>query len=170
MENHFWTVKNICFIALFAVFLFVQEQALAFLPNIQLTFFFIILFSKILGFKKTVFIVVIYFLLDCFITGSLIPVYIAFQLLGWLCIPLLLSTVFKKVQSNLALAFLAALFSLLYSWIMIFPSCLVFQTTFLAYIIADLPFEALLVGSSFLSTLLLYNPLYKALNRLIKEA
>lgn len=168
MGNKLFDVKNICLIALFAVILFVQEQALSFLPNIQLTFFLIILFSKLLGFKRTAIIVVIYFLLDCIVTGSLNPLYISFQLAGWLFIPILMCTAFKKVDNNIALAFIAILFSLLYSWIMIFPSCIIYETPFLAYLIADLPYEALLVGSSFLSTLLLYNPLRNVLIRLIK--
>jgi len=167
MNNKFWTVKNICLIALFAVVLFVQEEILTFFPNIQLTFFLIILYSKTLGFRRTLVIVLIYFGLDCLVMGSLNPIYISFQLVGWLLIPILMCTLFKKVENNIILALLSILFSLLYSWIMIIPSCIIFETKFNVYLLADLPFEALLIGSSFLSTLLLYNPSKKTLDRLL---
>ena len=120
-KNNFWTIKNICLIALFAVILFVQEEALSFLPNIQLTVFLIIFYSKVMGFKRTSIIVIIYFLLDCAVMGSWHPLYISFQLMGWILIPTLMCTIFKKVENNILLALLAAMFALLYSWIMIYP-------------------------------------------------
>ena len=39
-------VKDITLIAVLTSILFVQKQLLSFLPNIQLTFFFLVLFSK----------------------------------------------------------------------------------------------------------------------------
>lgn len=168
-ENKFWTIKNICLIALFAVILFVQEEVLSFLPNIQLTVFLIILYSKLLGFGKTSIIVIIYFLLDCIFMGSWNPLYISFQLVGWMIIPIMMCTLFKRVDNNIILALLAAMFALLYSWIMIFPNSVVFGTELLPTFIADLPFEALLAGSSFLSTLLLYNPLFKVCEKLLHK-
>lgn len=168
-KERFWITKNICLIALFAVVLFVQEQILSFLPNIQLTVFLIILYSKLLGFRKTSVIVVIYFALDCLVNGSFNLIFIGFQLLGWLIMPLLMCTVFKKVTNNIALAFISILFSLLYSWIMIYPSCLVYGYELIACFIADLPFEALLAGSSFVSTLLLFNPVYGTILKILPE-
>ena len=158
-KNKFWTIKNICQIALLTVILFVQEELLTVLPNIQLTFFLIILYSKVLGFRKTVTIVPIYLMLDCLVMGALNPIFVIFQLIGWMLIPILVCSVFKKIDNNIILAIISILFSLLYSWIMIIPNIIVLQVDFRAYLIADLPFEGLLAGSSFLSTLLLYNPL-----------
>ena len=40
-------VKDITIIAAFAAILFIQEQALSFLPNIQLTVFLLVLYSKV---------------------------------------------------------------------------------------------------------------------------
>jgi len=168
-KNKFWTIKNICQIALLTVILFVQEELLTVLPNIQLTFFLIILYSKVLGFRKTVTIVPIYLLLDCLVMGALNPIFIIFQLIGWMLIPILVCSVFKKIDNNIILAIISILFSLLYSWIMIIPNIIVLQIDFRAYLIADLPFEGLLAGSSFLSTLLLYNPLKNVLGKLINN-
>ena len=44
-------VKEIVILALLTTILIVQEQILAILPNIQLTFLLIFLYTKVLGFK-----------------------------------------------------------------------------------------------------------------------
>ena len=51
--------KDITIVAIFAAILFAQEQVFSFLPNIQLTVFFLVLYSKVFGFKKTIIIVII---------------------------------------------------------------------------------------------------------------
>ena len=63
-------IKEISLIGILAGILFVLEQALVFLPNIQLTVFLIILFSKKLGFKRSIIIIILYVLLDNLVIGS----------------------------------------------------------------------------------------------------
>ena len=72
--------KEIVVLALFAALLFVQEQVLTFLPNIQLTVFLLILYSKMLGMKKTLLIILIHVLLDNLVMGSMNPLFICFML------------------------------------------------------------------------------------------
>ncbi len=158
-----YTVRDICIIALLTIVLFVQEELLTFLPNIQLTIFLMILYSKVLGFKKTFLIIVIYLLLDCIVMGALNPIFMIFQLLGWEVIPALMCTIFKKIDSNIILAVLAMLFSFIYSWTMILPGCIITNLSFNEYLVADILFEFLLALSSFLSTLVLYKPFKKLL-------
>ena len=50
-------VKDITIIAILAAILFVQEQALSFLPNIQLTVFLLVLYSKTLKLWKVLLII-----------------------------------------------------------------------------------------------------------------
>ena len=52
-------VKDITIIAILAAILFVQEQALSFLPNIQLTVFLLVLYSKTLKLWKVLLIIFI---------------------------------------------------------------------------------------------------------------
>lgn len=161
--------KDITLVALLTTLLFVQEQALVFIPNVQLTVFLIVLYSKKLGFLRTSLIVAIYVVLDNLVMGSFNLIYTPFMFIGWFLIPLLMCTIFRKVESNIALAFLGILFSLLYSWIFIIPNCIVLSVSFLSYLVADLLFEIILSLSSFLSILLLYNPLSKVLDRIIPD-
>lgn len=162
-------VKDICLMALFTALLVGLEEAMVFLPNIQLTVFLIILYAKFFGFYKSSIMVCVYLLIDALIMGAINPIYTSFQLVGWLLIPILMNTIFKRVDNNVALAFIAILFALLYSWIMIIPSCIIMKMNFLEYLMADTVFELLLALSSFLSTLLLYDPMKKLLNRLFNN-
>lgn len=151
--------KEIVVLALFAALLFVQEQVLTFLPNIQLTVFLLILYSKMLGMKKTLLIILIHVLLDNLVMGSMNPLFICFMLLGWSIIPITLHIL--KVESSMKLAVLSIVFALLYSWVYIIPNVIVYEMDFMAYLMADIPFELLLAMSSFITTLWLYEPCKK---------
>jgi len=153
-------VKDITLIAILTAILFAQEQILSFLPNIQLTVLLIVLYSKVLGLKKTIIIVTIHTFLDNLLMGFNI-FYFPFMLIGWLIIPISLNTIFKRVNNTILLAFLGILFSFLYSWLFVFANVILLQVGFWQYLIADLYFEILLAASSFFTILWLYDPLYK---------
>ena len=158
--------KDIVIIGIFAAILFVQEQVLTFLPNVQLTVFLIILYSKCFGYRKTLAIILIHGLLDNFYMGSFNMVYFPFMLFGWSLIPILLHTIFKKINHGNHLACLSILFSLLYSWIYIIPNSIYYNLNPIVYFISDIPFEIILCVSSFITTLWLYEPCAKVLNQL----
>ena len=161
--------KDLVIIAIFSAIIFVQEEVLTFLPNIQLTVFLLILYTKMLGFKKTMAIILIHVTLDNLVMGSINMVYTPFMLLGWSLIPILLTTIFKRVNQSLGLAYFSILAALLYSWIYLIPSVLIMHVNPLAYLASDILFELLLASSSFLSTLWLYNPCAKAMQTLLNK-
>ena len=130
-ENKMLTTRDITLIAILTAILFVQEQALSFIPNFQLTVFLIVLFSEKIGFVNTIIITAIHVLLDNLVMGSFNFIYVPFMLIGWLIIPVLLNTIFKKVNSNILLAVLGVMFSFIYCWIYIIPNCIILQTDFL---------------------------------------
>lgn len=150
--------KDLALIALLTILLFIQEQVLVFLPNIQLTIFFLVLYSKKVKLIDTVIICVLYVILDNIFGGYFNLLFIIFMLIGWLIIPLSLNTIFKKVESNIILAILGILYALIYSWVNMIPSCIVFQMDPITYLLGDIIWEVLLAVSSFLSILILYNP------------
>ena len=168
-ENKMLTTRDITLIAILTAILFVQEQALSFLPNFQLTVFLLVLFSKKIGFVNTIIITAIHVLLDNLVMGSFNFVYVPFMLIGWLIIPVLLNTIFKKVNSNILLAVLGVMFSFIYCWIYIIPNCIILQTDFFSYLIADLIWEILLASSSFITILLLYDPCSNVLDKVLKR-
>ena len=155
------TIKEITFLAGLTAILFVQEQFFTFLPNVQLTVLLLVVYSKTLGMGKTIIILMCHIILDSLAYGGFTLMYTPFMFLGWLFIPVLLGTVFKRVESEIKLALISVLFSLLYSWIFIIPSVLIFKMPFWAYLIADIPFEIILAVSSFTTVLLLYKPIKK---------
>ena len=161
--------KEIVLIGIFSALLFIQEQLLVSLPNIQLTVFLIILYSKSFGYKKTSLIILIYVLLDNFFIGTFNFIYFPFMLIGWSLIPIGLHTIFKKVENSTHLACLSILFSLLYSWIYIIPNSIYYNLNPFVYFISDIPFEIILCISSFITTLWLYEPCIKVLRQLIKK-
>lgn len=162
-------IKEISLIGILAAILFVQEQALTFLPNIQLTVFLLILFSKKLGLVKTLIIVLIHVLLDNLIIGSISLVFTPFMYLGWALIPLTLCTIFRKVTEPLGLAFLSILYAFLYCWVYIIPNMIVYEYSFIAYITADIIFEIILAVASFLSVLWLYKPLSNLFDKIQEQ-
>lgn len=162
-------IKDLTLIAIFAAVIVVSELVLYFLPNIQITFLLIVLFSKILGFKKTSLLLLIYVLIDNLIMGG-ITLYVPFVYVALLIIPLTLNTVFKSIDDPFKLALLGILYSFIYSWIYLIATVILTNIDFIAYLTADIIFEILLAGSTFLSILWLYNPLYKFLNNRLNES
>ena len=160
-------IKDITLCAICTSILVVQEQILAFLPNIQLTLFLMVVFSKKLGLIRTIIIITCYTLIDGLVGGPFNIIYITFMLIGWLIIPILLCTIFKKVQSPLYLALLGVMFAFTYSWMNIIPNLILTSATIISYLIADYPFELLLAASSFLSILWLYTPIERVFKKII---
>lgn len=163
-------VKELTILAVLTAILFVQEQLLSFLPNISFTVFLMVLYAKRLGFWKSSCIIIIHTTLDNLVLGSFNLMFYPAMLIGWLLIPILLHTFFKRVNNPMGLALLGILFSLLYSWIFIIPNILFLEIDFWTYLVADIPFEIILAGSSFISILWLYEPLSKVLNKLLNDS
>ncbi len=158
------SVKRLVIISILTAILFVQEQILSFIPNIQLTFLLIILYSKTFDFIESVLMITVHVILDNLLMGSFNLTVVPFMYIGYLIIPITLKTIFRKVNSSIGLAFLSILYALLYSWVFIIPAILILEIPFWTYIIQDIPFEILLVTSSFLSVLWLYKPLKRVLD------
>ncbi|MBP5153476.1 MAG: hypothetical protein ILP12_00500 [Lachnospiraceae bacterium] len=167
-RKSFLTARELCIMSLLTVILFLQEQILNFLPNIQLTVFLMLLYTKCLGLWKTGMIVTVYVLLDSAFMGSLNPPFTGGQWVAWMAGVLLIATVFRKTENVPALTGGAVLMAFLYCWIMILPTMWLLHVEFLPYLASDLLFEVILAASSALSTLLLYEPLSKLLRKLLK--
>ena len=164
----FLTARELCIMGMLTALLFAQEQLLLFLPNINFTILLMVLYAKTLGFAKSTMIITVYLLFDAIYMNSLNPIWTTGQWIGWMMIPLLVCTVFRKTEDSLKLAFAGALFAFLYCWILILPTMWVLHTPFKAYLISDIPYELLLAGSAFLTILLLYEPLSKLLRKLLR--
>ena len=166
MKKSIISIKDITIASVFAAILFVQEQLLFFLPNITFTMLLIVLYSKKLGCLKTIFINIVYVLLDNIFNGSFNLLFVVFMFIGWSIVPLLLNTIFKKVNNNILLSLLGILFSFLYSWVLIIPGCIVFNTDIISYLKMDITWEVVMATSSFLTILFIYEPLSKLFDKI----
>ena len=165
MSKQHQAIKDMTLIAICAAILFVQQLALSFLPNIQFSTLLIILYTKVLGFKKTTFIITIHVLVVNFFSpfGSLIPIYIPAMFIAWMIIPVLLTTVFKHLNHAFELSLFGLFFGFLYGWVFIPFSVFFLDVPFMEYFIMDLPFEMLMAISNFVTILWLYDLLKKLL-------
>lgn len=152
-------VIDLTVIAILTVVIFVQEQALTILPNIQLTVLLFILYSRLLGTKKTLIIVFLHTFADNIYQGSLSPFLVIPMLLAWSLIPILINTIFKKLKSPIWLSVFAFCFGFIYG--MMFIPFVTYQFGFdpLKYFLADLPFELVMGLSGAVSVAILYEPL-----------
>ena len=158
------SVKRLVRIAIFAAVLFVQELALSFIPNVQFTQCLIAIYYYAFGLLDSLIIVVIHVLLDNLAMGSFNLIYTPAMLLGWITLPSLLH-LFKSKQNKFFSATLVAIHALIYSGFYVLANCLLTEVDFLAYLIADIPFEIILVVNGFITTLLLKDKLVELLNK-----
>lgn len=160
-------IKDIVLISALASILFVSEQILTILPNIQITFLLIIVYSKVLKYKKTLIIILIHVLLDNLFMGTFNIIFIPFMFIGYSIIPISLN--FIKAEDELKLSFLSTLFSMIYCMLFVIPNSLFLGINLFDYLLADIPYILILSLSSFLTVLWLYKPIKNKLEELIKK-
>ena len=153
------TVKDMALIAMFAAILFIQEEALTFIPNVQLTVFLLVLYSKRLGFVRTSIIIIIHVILDNLVMGSFSVIWTPAMFVGWMLIPIVICTIFRKIDNFIILAIAGAILSFTYCWCFVLPNYLVMHIKPLKYLASDVLFECILAASSFISILCLYIPM-----------
>ena len=159
-------IKDITVIAFFSAILFAQEQLLNFLPNIQLTVFLIVLYSKVFKLWKTLIIILIHVILDNIFMSSFSIYYFPFMLIGWSIIPIVLNIFFKNNDNPITLAFVGVGCSFIYCFMFAIPQVLIIKVDLIAYLAADLFFEIILALTSFITILWLYKPCAKLLKKL----
>lgn len=159
-------IKKLTLVSSFAALLFVQEQVLTFMPNFQLTFMLIILFSRFFKTKITLAIIFTHVFLDLIFYGGPLLLLGPAMIVSYSLIPITLNTIFKKAESTIALSLLSILYGLIYSWVFIIPMYILYNIPIIPYLIADIPFEISLVLSNFTTMIILYFPLSRAMKML----
>ncbi len=161
------TLKELTLMVVCASILFVQQIALSFIPNVSFTVLLVVLYTKLLGFKKTSLILIVHVaainLLSPF--GPIVPTLIPAMFIAWMLIPILLTTLLRKVESAIWLSLFGLIYGFVYGWVYIPFTVFLLDTPFLPYLILDIPFEVIMGISNMISILWLYDPLKKALNQ-----
>ncbi len=162
---HKTSLKRLIFMAMCITILFVQEQILTIIPNVQFSTLLIVLYVSLFKWRESVSMIVIYVILDNLYMNSFNPIYTPAMLIAWLSIPLVYHTVLGKTKSETKLAIFGLLFGFYYGWVFIpFRMFELGITEFWPYLMLDLPFQIIMAISNFLTILWLYKPLYKTLS------
>lgn len=165
------SVKRMLMIASSVAIIFVQEQALLFLPNVQFTVLLIILFSSVFTFKESTLMILVYVFLDSLYMGALNPFTVVPLVIAWMLIPIAYNSILRRSNNEFVLAIFALFFGFIFGWVFI-PFNMI-QTGImnpLPYLIADLPFEAIMAGTGFLTVVWAYKPLKIVMNQLLYGA
>ena len=140
--------------------LFVQEQILMIVPNVQFTTLLIVLYASLFKFRESVAIIVIYIILDNMYMSSFHPLYTPPMFIAWLTIPVVYHTVLRKTKNEISLALFGLFFGFYYGWVFIPFRMIEFGITdFWPYLMLDLPFEIIMAISNFVTILWLFKPL-----------
>ncbi len=149
--------------------LFVQEQLLTFLPNIQFTVLLLVLYASLFTFRENMALIFVHVLLDNLYMGTFNPFYMTPMFIGWTLIPIAYHTFLKETTSEVKLAIFGLGFGFVYGWVYIpfymLQTGMTDSQAFYAYLIADIPFEIIMAASSFFTILWLYKPLYAILSK-----
>ena len=155
-------VKKLCYIVVLTTILFVQEQVLTFIPSVQFTFFLIILYGATVGIGYGSIIVLIHVLLDNLYMSSF-TIFTIFPMLIGYEITLICGYLFKN-KSEWVIAASSALCAIIYAALFIPINVYVYNIDPIAYIIADIPFDIVLVCCNVLCVIILYKPMFKLLD------
>lgn len=151
--------KKITLCSMYAVILFLQEQLLSFIPNVQFSFLIVIVLGATLGMKWGTLVVIIHVIADNLIWGSFVPYVVIPMFIGWE-ITLFLGFLTRKSKTFIVILF-GVIASLLYCWAFIPFNVIFLKVNFMTYFMADIPFEIILIISTILTLTWLYEPLKK---------
>ena len=164
MKNRKLNTYDIVLTGILTAILFVQEEALTFIPNVQLTVFLIVLYSKTVGYFRTSIIVFIHVLLDNLVMGSMNVVTFVPMLIGWELIPIIICTLGRKVEKPVFLALFSIPIVLIYDFIFALFNYWILDIDLITWYTGGIIFDIVLIMSSFLSILWLYTPLKKVID------
>lgn len=151
------SVRIVVLLALLSCVLFVQEEVLSFLPNIQFTFLLLACYVDCLGLRMTSLIVIVHVILDNLVMGSLNLIVFVPMLIGYFVFILI-----KKVYSgdNVYIVGLFGIIGVLfYSLCFLVCNALFLEVDIWTYFLADIPFTLIMVISTYLSIIWLYKPI-----------
>jgi len=156
------TVKELVLIALLSALLLVAQVGLAFLPNIEVVSLLVILYTLFFK-KKTLYIIYIFALLEGLIYGFgiwwLMYLYVWTILWG-------ITVLLKNEKSPVIWAFISGFFGLFFGTLCSVPYFITGGVSMgISWIIAGLQMDIIHGISNFVVTLLLFQPLYTAFQK-----
>lgn len=146
-------------IAMFIAIIFAQEEALTGIPNVQLTVLLLMVYGAVVGPLWGTVIVFAHCFLDNVVMASLMPSVFLPMVIGWEIV-MMFGWISKKWPLYVK-TILSVIGALIYCWLFVLANYLMIPTIDIhKYIIADIPFEIVLMCSSGISVALLYIPIF----------
>lgn len=165
------SIRKITLIALSVCILLIQEYAMMWLPNVQLSCLLIFIYSRNFQFKDMLVLLFCYVLIDNLLYGGLNPLFTVSMFIAWLLLVIYLRLTSKQEQSELKLAITGCIFGFIYGWIFALANIIVLDLRDVwGYFLADLPFEIIFAVTSFVTIYWLYKPLNQSFQKFMHKA
>ena len=163
-------IRKLLMIALAVAITFAQEQALMFIPNVQLTVVLVIVFASMFTLRETIIYILSYVFLDSLYMGGFNIFYMMPMIIAWGTLGVTTAYISKKTESEMTFAVIGLLFGFVYGWMFIpFMMIQTGITNLWPYLIADLPFEIIMATTGFVTTLWMYKPLTNTLKQVLYQ-
>lgn len=159
-------VKELVLVAVLAGIMVISKEILAFLPNIELVSFLVIVYTIALGCTRTVMICTIFTFVQILLYG--IGPWTPMYFLVWPMLSLLTKLFKKYCHSEFALAMLSGSFGLIFGLLMSIPYFIIGFEAGLAYFIKGIPFDLIHGIGNYLLMLVLYPAIYPRFNQIVK--
>jgi uncharacterized membrane protein len=161
--NRNQNLKKLIYVSLFTAILFVQEELLTFIPDVQFTFMLVMLYGATMGPLYGSLIVILHVIFDNLFMSTFGNFWImAPQLLG-LLITMMFGYLLRR-RNEFVVAIFSVIAGLIYVGLYMLVNIYVLDMDPLAYIIADIPVDLLLVTSNVITVMFLYKPLKKLID------
>ena len=159
------TIRDITLIGMMVAVIEVSKQVLTFAPNIELTSFWVIMFSLYFG-RKIFFVIPVFILIEGAIYG--IQIWWIMYLYAW---PLLaiLARIFRKMESALSWAVFSGAFGLCFGALCAIPYIFLSGPhAAFGWWIAGIPWDIVHCIGNFVIMLVLYHPMTRVM-RMLKQ-
>lgn len=160
-------IKDMIFTATFLMIIFVSKQVLALVPNVQIVVFLMILFFLNSKWNEIIPLLIGYVILDFIVWGF--PTLMLPSFAAWITLAFFVKLI---GPNDYKLAFFTIPFTVIHMIIYMMHDWFFFGLPFnqsLTYLGAGIPFAIPMLASSFLSVLLLFNPMNKILTQIRKN-
>ena len=168
MKTYKKNLKKLIYVSLFTAILFVQEELLTFIPDVQFTFMLVMLYGATMGPLYGSLIVILHVIFDNLFMSTFGNFWIMGPQFFGLMFTMLLGYLLRR-RNEFVVALGSVVAGLFYVGLYMIVNIYVLDMDPLAYIIADIPVDILLVTSNIITVMFLYKPLKKLIENNIKE-
>lgn len=177
-----WTFRLVL-MSLMVALLVAVDEALAFIPFLQLVTFTVVMCYCVFGYKFTVIVLLIYVTIDCLISGGMWPIFISIPVMfvAWLFLPTLLNfsklvkgSMFKQMCVIVAITAIHGFlygqtFAVVTSAIYNASSWEAYANAYYMWTMADLPWEIAQCIVGAVTVALMLPPVYMAAQKALRR-